>query len=71
MVMGQFALGDPLLDGNGQIVLIVQTKLCARVNSSIEWFNSKKTDYLQTLTKELQTPDKALLDSYFGALIQG
>lgn len=52
-------------------MLIVHTELCARANFSIDCSNSKKTDYLQALTNELQTPDKGLLDSYFGPLIQG
>ena len=71
VVMGQFAWGHPFLDGNGRTMLIVHTELCARANFSIDWSSSKKTDYLQALTEELQTPDKGLLDSYFDPLIQG
>jgi len=71
VVMGQFAWGHPFLDGNGRTMLIVHTELCARANFSIDWSSSKKNDYLHALTKELQTPDKGLLDAYFGPLIKG
>lgn len=70
VVMGQFAWGHPFLDGNGRTMLLVHTELCARADFSIDWTSTKKTDYLQALTSELQTPDKGLLDAYFKPLIQ-
>ena len=70
VVMGQFAWGHPFLDGNGRTMLIVHTELCSRANFSIDWSSSKKMDYLQALTQELETPDRGLLDGYFKPLIQ-
>jgi len=70
VVMGQFAWGHPFLDGNGRTMLLVHTELCARADFSIDWTSTKKTDYLQALTSELQAPEKGFLDAYFVPLIQ-
>jgi cell filamentation protein len=46
-------------------MLLVHTELCARADFSIDWTSTKKTEYLQALTSELQAPEKGFLDAYF------
>jgi cell filamentation protein len=68
-VMGQFAWGHPFLDGNGRTMLLVHAELCNRAGFCIDWPRTNKTDYLQTLTNELQLPNKGILDAYFKPFI--
>ena len=50
-------------------MLLVHTALCARAGFSIDWRQSRKNSYLQSLTAELQTPDKGILDRYFEPMV--
>lgn len=63
-VMGLFAYGHPFLDGNGRTMLLVHMELCHRAGFSIAWHKTNKVDYLTTLSKEIETPGKGILDTY-------
>lgn len=62
--MGHFAFGHPFLDGNGRTMLLVHMELCHRAGFSIAWQNTIKSDYLDALTREIETPAKGILDAY-------
>lgn len=64
VVMGMFAFGHPFLDGNGRTMLLVHMELCQRAGFSISWANTNKKDYLDSLSKEIDTPDMRILDDY-------
>lgn len=63
-VMGLFAYGHPFLDGNGRTMLLVHMELCHRAGFSLAWQNTKKADYLDALTEEINRPGKGVLDFY-------
>jgi cell filamentation protein len=63
-VMGAFAWGHSFLDGNGRTMLLVHSELCHRAGISINWAATRKSAYLQALTKELLTPQHQPLDVY-------
>lgn len=63
-VMGLFAYGHPFLDGNGRTMLLVHMELCHRAGFSIAWQKTKKADYLNALSQEIDTPGKGVLDAY-------
>ncbi|MFZ6759130.1 Fic family protein [Undibacterium sp. Ji50W] len=69
-VMGMFAWGHPFLDGNGRTMLLVHTELCSRADFSIDWQSSVKGNYLQSLTREIETPDKGILDAYLKPFVR-
>lgn len=64
MVMGAFAWAHPFLDGNGRTMLLVHAELCHRAGFAISWDTSRKDDYLEALTRELENPQGKHLDSY-------
>jgi cell filamentation protein len=64
MVMGAFAWGHPFLDGNGRTMLLVHAELCHRAGFAIDWNASRKDDYLESLTRELENPQGKHLDAY-------
>ena len=64
MVMGAFAWGHPFLDGNGRTMLLIHAELCHRAGFAINWNASRKDDYLEALTRELENPQGKHLDSY-------
>lgn len=64
LVMGFFAYGHPFLDGNGRTMLVVHSALCHRARFSINWGRTDKTAYLSALSREIETPDKGILDAY-------
>lgn len=63
-IMGLFAYGHPFLDGNGRTMLIVHCELCLRAGVSIAWELTKKTPYLQALSREIESPNDGHLDRY-------
>ena len=63
-VMGNFAFGHPFLDGNGRTMLLLHMELCYRAGFSIAWQNTNKDDYLNALSREIETPGKSILDAY-------
>lgn len=63
-VMGLFAYGHPFLDGNGRTMLLLHMELCYRAGFSIQWELTRKNDYLQALSLEIDTPGKGILDEY-------
>lgn len=64
MVMGAFAWGHPFLDGNGRTMLLVHAELCHRAGFAINWNASRKDEYLEALTLELENPQDKHLDAY-------
>ncbi|KKL73311.1 hypothetical protein LCGC14_2076180 [marine sediment metagenome] len=68
-VMGQFALGHPFLDGNGRTIMLVFGELCYRAGFGIAWEGTRKADYLQALTQELDDPRSAPLNAYLAPFI--
>jgi cell filamentation protein len=63
-VMGYLAHGHPFLDGNGRTIMVIHSILANRAGFSIDWASTDKTEYLRTLTKELDDPGKGILDKY-------
>lgn len=55
-VMGLLAFGHPFLDGNGRTMLLVHMELCHRAGFSIAWQRTNKSDYLNALTGEIESP---------------
>lgn len=68
-IMGAFAYAHPFLDGNGRSILLVHMELCFRAGFSIAWASTCKADYLQALSKEIDSPNKGYLDSYLSKFI--
>jgi cell filamentation protein len=69
-VMGCLAYGHPFLDGNGRTIMVVHSVLAKRAGFSIDWATTKKNDYLAALTKELDSPGKAHLDTYLQPFVR-
>ena len=67
--MGQFAFGHPFLDGNGRAIMLVFGELCYRAGFGIAWEGTKKADYLEALTQELDNPQSAPLNAYLAHFI--
>lgn len=63
-VMGLFAYGHPFLDGNGRTMLLVHLELSYRAGFSIAWGNTKKVEYLDALSQEIDKPGRGILDAY-------
>ncbi|ACM39310.1 Hypothetical Protein Avi_9577 (plasmid) [Allorhizobium ampelinum S4] len=63
-VMGYLAYAHPFLDGNGRTIMTLRAELCRRAGIHIDWSQTNKFDYLNALTKELDTPGKGHLDAY-------
>ena len=69
-VMGAFAWGHPFLDGNGRTMLVVHSVLSHRAGISVAWSATRKHDYLDALTQELQQPQRHHLDAYLRPFVQ-
>jgi cell filamentation protein len=69
-VMGLFAYAHPFLDGNGRTMLVVHAELSFRGGFSVDWANTRKSEYLQVLTQEIEEPDKGHLDHYLAQFIR-
>ena len=63
-IMGYLAYGHPFLDGNGRTIMTVHSVLAQRAGFSIDWSATRKDDYLEALTKEIENPLKGYLDTY-------
>lgn len=63
-IMGFLAYGHPFLDGNGRTIMTVHSVLAQRAGFSIDWSATRKDDYLDALTREIETPSKGHLDTY-------
>jgi cell filamentation protein len=63
-IMGLFAYGHPFLDGNGRTILLVHLEMSYRAGFSIAWENTLKTEYLASLSREIETPGQGILDAY-------
>jgi cell filamentation protein len=63
-IMGFLAYGHPFLDGNGHTIMTVHSVLAQRAGFSIDWSVTRKDDYLDALTREIETPSKGHLDTY-------
>jgi cell filamentation protein len=62
--MGYLAFGHPFLDGNGRTIVTIFSVLAQRAGFSIDWSATDKDEYLNALTKEIETPSKGHLDNY-------
>jgi cell filamentation protein len=69
-IMGMFAYGHPFLDGNGRTMLLIHAELCFRANLSINWLRTSKVNYLNALTREIESPDKGHLDNYLQPFVE-
>jgi cell filamentation protein len=63
-IMGYLAYGHPFLDGYGRTIMTVHSILAQRAGFSIDWSATRKRDYLEALTKEIENPRKGYLDTY-------
>jgi cell filamentation protein len=63
-IMGYLAYSHPFLDGNGRTIMAIHSVLAQRAGFSIDWSVTKKDDYLDALTKEIENPSKGHLDAY-------
>jgi cell filamentation protein len=63
-VFGYLAHAHPFLEGNGRTILTIYAELSRRANFHIEWEAMDKTDFLQTLTRELLSPGKSIMDQF-------
>ncbi|MEI3773992.1 Fic family protein [Pectobacterium sp. CHL-2024] len=64
VVMGAFAWGHPFLDGNGRTMLLVHAELCRRAKIFINWNATRKEDYLESLTLDINDPQGNHLNKY-------
>ena len=69
-IMGLFAYGHPFLDCNGRTMLLVHMELCHRAGMAIDWVATKKSDYLDALTQEIEEPNKHPLDHYLAPFVR-
>jgi cell filamentation protein len=70
VIMGYLAYGHPFLDGNGRTIMVVHGVMTQRAGISIDWAGTGKAGYLAALTKELDDPDKAHLDTYLKPFVR-
>jgi cell filamentation protein len=63
-IMGYLAFGHPFLDGNGRAIMTMHSVLAQRAGFSIDWSATSKDEYLDALTRELDSPGKGHLDAY-------
>jgi cell filamentation protein len=61
-VFGYLAHAHPFLEGNGRAILTIFAELSRRGGFHVEWGAIGKVDFLETLTKELLEPGKAIMD---------
>jgi cell filamentation protein len=69
-VMGYLAYGHPFLDGNGRTIMVVHAVMAQRAGFSVDWAATSKSDYLVSLTKELDAPGQGHLDAYLRPFIR-
>jgi cell filamentation protein len=69
-VMGYLAYGHPFLDGNGRTIMVVHAVMAQRAGFSINWSATSKSDYLASLTNELDAPGEGHLDTYLRPFIR-
>jgi cell filamentation protein len=61
-VFGHLAHAHPFLEGNGRTILTIYSELSRRSGFHVEWEAIDKTQFLETLTRELLKPGKSILD---------
>jgi cell filamentation protein len=61
-VFGYLAHAHPFLEGNGRAILTIFAELSRRGGFHVEWEAIDKVDFLETLTRELLQPGKAIMD---------
>lgn len=64
-VMSYFAFGHAFLDGNGRTMTVVHAELLHRAGYVIDWRGTRKNEYLDVLTRDIDNPRANLLDAYF------
>jgi cell filamentation protein len=61
-VFGYLAHAHPFLEGNGRTILTVYAELSRRADFHVEWEAMGRIEFLETLTQELLSPGKAVMD---------
>lgn len=61
-VFGYLAHAHPFLEGNGRTILTIFAELTRRSGFHVEWESIDKVQFLETLTRELLEPGKAIMD---------
>jgi cell filamentation protein len=61
-VFGYLAHAHPFLEGNGRTILTIFAELSRRSGFHVEWEAIDKAEFLDTLTRELLQPGKAMMD---------
>lgn len=61
-VFGYLAHAHPFLEGNGRTILTIFAELTRRSGFHVEWEPIDKAQFLETLTRELLGPGKAIMD---------
>jgi cell filamentation protein len=61
-VFGYLAHAHPFLEGNGRTILTIYSELSRRAGFHVEWEAINKTQFIETLTRELLKPGKAIMD---------
>jgi cell filamentation protein len=61
-VFGHLAFAHPFLEGNGRTILTIYSELSRRSGFHVEWEAIDKTQFLETLTRELLKPGKSIMD---------
>jgi cell filamentation protein len=61
-VFGYLAYAHPFLEGNGRTILTIFAELSRRSGFHVEWEAIDKAQFLDTLTRELLQPGKAIMD---------
>jgi cell filamentation protein len=61
-VFGYLAHAHPFLEGNGRTILTIFAELTRRSRFHVTWEAIDKEQFLETLTRELLQPSKAIMD---------
>jgi len=69
-VFGYLAHAHPFLEGNGRTILTIFAELSRRAGFHIQWEAMDKTEFLETLTRELLQPGKATMDQFVLPFLQ-
>jgi cell filamentation protein len=70
VIIGYLAYAHPFLDGNGRTIMVAHGVMAQRAGFGIDWAATGKAEYLSSLTKELDDPDKGHLDAYLKTFIR-
>lgn len=69
-IISSLCYAHPFLDGNGRTILTILHVICQNAGFHINWSKSKKDDYLDVLTEDLEHPNNEILNKYLSTLIE-